>query len=69
MLARLIWKPLGRAIFNAAVDWAKDPKNHADADKAVGWVLGKVTDIILGQWDNKLLNEIGKHIPFLGGGR
>ncbi|ORA25153.1 hypothetical protein [Mycobacterium aquaticum] len=58
MLTRLIWKPLGRAIVAAAVEWAKDPKNRAEAEGAFYWALGKLTDAIPGEWDNKLLNGV-----------
>lgn len=70
MLTSLIWKPLGRAIFNAAVDWLKDPKNRAEAEKAADWVLGKVTAATPWKWDEQLVKAV-KNSPLgglLGGG-
>lgn len=60
-----LMKPLGEAIFAAAVAWLKDPANRDDAEKVGNWLIDKVTDAIPGTWDDNLLDGLASRIAGL----
>ena len=65
ILAPLL-KPLGQAIgtaiFNAAVEWLKDPANQEDAEKAGNWLIDKFTNATPWTWDDKLLDGLASRV-------
>jgi hypothetical protein len=70
---------LGKAIFNHAVEWLKNPENRDDIEAATGFVrerladslpkvVDKATDLIPGQLDDQVLDGLARRLaPMLAG--
>ena len=61
-LLKPIGAAIGAAIFDRAVEWAKDPDNQEDAEKAVDWAIAKFTAATPWTWDDKVLNGLATRI-------
>ncbi|ORA38130.1 hypothetical protein [Mycobacterium aquaticum] len=70
---------LGKAIFDYAVEWLKDPANRDDIDSATKFVreqaaevlpslVDKATNVIPGQLDDQVLDSLARRLaPMLAG--